>query len=40
MPPSALQPGYKQSYVASPHDLDRWRSKVPGPTMLLSWQSH
>lgn len=40
MPPSALQRGYKQSYVASPHDLDRWRSKVPGPTMLLSWQSH
>ncbi len=39
MPPSASQPGYKQSYVASPHHLHRWHSKAPGPTVLLSWQS-
>ena len=39
MPPSASQPDYKQSYVASPHDLHRWRSKALGPTMLLSWQN-
>jgi hypothetical protein len=39
MPPSASQPGYKQSYVASPHDLHRRQSKAPGPTMLLSWQN-
>jgi hypothetical protein len=39
MPPSASQPGYKQSYVASPHDLHRWQSKAPGPTMLLSSQN-
>src|SRR5271165_4885974 len=39
MPPSASQPGYKQSYVASPHDLYRRQSKAPGPTVLLLWQT-
>ncbi len=39
MPPSASQPGYKQSYVASPHDLHRRPSKAPNPSMLLSWQT-
>jgi hypothetical protein len=27
MPPSASQPGYKQSYVASPHSLHLRQSK-------------
>ena len=39
MPPSASPPGYKQSYVASPHDLHRRQSKAPNPTVLLSWQT-
>jgi hypothetical protein len=39
MPPSAWQPGYKQSYVASPHELHRRQSKAPNPTVLLSWQT-
>ena len=39
MPPSAWQPGYEQSYVASPHDLHRRQSKAPNPTALLSWQT-
>lgn len=39
MPPSAWQPAYEQSYVASPHDLHRGQSKAPNPTALLSWQT-
>jgi hypothetical protein len=39
MPPSASQPGYERSCIASPHELHRRQSKPPGPTVLLSWQA-